>query len=158
MGSHMDMLLHMHKTRGIIIDNQITVERIIDFYLSKTLSKDEQTEIELRDWVFTERIAFEPKLQIFKLVVSKHNPEFEVNNKDYWKALNSIMQIRNIMAHWLLINDNTSIDLYEKQKTFSFAKFKNDAQMEYVGQRHIVNIMDIFSKYIPALMELLDSE
>jgi hypothetical protein len=141
--------------RGSFIDSQIVLERCIDIYLSKVFSKNNQTEIELRDWVFTERLNFESKIQILRLALDKHLPNFKEDNPNYSADLIKVMKLRNTLAHWLLINDEEAINLHEKDGTLSFAKFKTDSKIEYVTQKEFDEVLEIFGNYIPLFQEMI---
>jgi hypothetical protein len=120
--------------RGSIINETIALERMIDIYLSNHFSNTPDKAIELRDWVITDRIIFENKIQILRLVIDKHNIDFKKQNPTYFNDLIFIGEQRNIFAHYLIINDKESIELFNSTGDISFAKFKKDSQI--IFHRH----------------------
>src|SRR5688572_27203759 len=88
---------------GTIIHETILLERMIDVYLSNIFGKNKEFAIALRDWVFTERINLESKIQILKLVIERYNEPFAKEHKSYFTDLIYIMEQRNIFAHYLIV-------------------------------------------------------
>jgi hypothetical protein len=154
LAQHNALMHRIYGLRGAVINEHIMLERMIDFYLSNTFAKDKKTSTELRDWVFTERINFESKIQILRLTISSHNPEFDLQYPKYGNDLIEINQKRNILGHHLFINDDEAIELYEKHNTYSFAKFKTDSSILYLTNDEVKNLINLISKYVPIFMEL----
>ena len=151
--SIMSLVYHV---RGLFINEFIVLERNIDLYLARTFGKPNLINA-LHDWVFTDRIFFENKIQIFKLTIERCNPEFKSNNPQYFNDLLFLVQQRNIFAHYAFINDDASLKKFVKDKTLTFAKFKNDAEVFEYTQDKINKVCDLLLKYAPVITDLVNS-
>jgi len=145
----------MYKLRGALIHEAVFLERMIDFFLSKHFAKNKKASIELTDWVFTERITFENKVQILNLVIQKYFPEFKETHPTYHKDIIYIVEQRNIFAHYLALNDDKDIELFLNDKTISFIKYKNDSTVVYKTKSEYLKLVSLMERYTIAIMILI---
>ncbi len=150
------MMAKIYRIRGAIINDAIMVERLIDFYISNLYGETKEKATELRDWVFTERISFESKIQLFALVIDKHNSKFKKDNPDFLKELIHIVEQRNIFAHYLCFSDDEAMELFHKNGSLTFGKYKNDAKEIIYTTDQLKRVSDLIIKYIPQLMDLVE--
>jgi len=147
----------VHMIRGTTIGEIVLIERFIDFYLSYIFAKDKQCRENLTDWVFTERIAFAEKLQIFRLTIEKYNTKFKNDNPDYFKDITFLIEQRNIFAHYLLVNGDPEVKDYAKTGIVTFMKYKNDSKRIHYNRDMQDKLATTLIKYSRIFTELMSS-
>jgi hypothetical protein len=143
----------LYTVRGMIIHEAVFMERMIDLILSNHFSKDPETFLEMRDWVFTERIPLEPKIQTLKLVFEKHKKQFVKDNPEFFNNLIHIAEQRNIFAHYLVINDEEHVKKFNLTGEITFAKFKTNSKLVPYTTDMVKKVVNMMLERIPALVE-----
>jgi hypothetical protein len=145
--------------RGVIINETITLERIIDEILSHYfcgLSPKKQELMELI--ICTNRMIFENKVQVLKVLLEKHKPLFLKSNPTLFTDITkTIIPERNIFAHYWLV---TSAELSEfiKNNQTVFIKFKNTTEYIYYDDTKFSDITKTIVKSIHPLIDLQKEE
>lgn len=110
--------------RGHVIHRVIEMEMLINFYLAQHFAKDEQRAAELRSLLFcTERMEYSAKVEIFCILLERHNLEFFNSIPKLRNHLLKIGEIRNHMAHLHL---NILDEGLTKEDIIGFAKWRKD--------------------------------
>lgn len=143
-------------TRGMIINQTIMLERAIDEYLCLHFCKTQEQRTELMDLVFgTERMTFDLKKQIFKIISSRYHPNFSKENPIIHSDIKIIVETRNIFAHYLLDTTENGIKEFDQQdKIIGFIKFKNERVLIKYNIHGIVKHLDTIDKSIEKIMAL----
>jgi tRNA G18 (ribose-2'-O)-methylase SpoU len=134
--------------RGSIINEAILLERQIDTYISKHFCKDEEKQKELMELIIcTDRITFSSKHQVLKVLLEKYNPEFLKVNENILKDITTIIEHRNIFAHYWLVTSDEMVKWAAEGKTV-FIRFKNTIDyIEYDKDK----MAEIFNKITRAI-------
>jgi hypothetical protein len=153
-----DITQNCFKVRGFIINQTISLERIMDRYISKYFSNDETKIEELIELVFsTKRIAFESKRQIFKYIVDNHNKDFLKKYPDVCSDLKKIEEHRNVFAHYYLDNSDEGEEMFKNGK-MGFVEFLNKTETIYYTRQGLNKIYDMLNKYLTAFAEEMNEE
>ena len=149
--------------RGRILQKAVEIESIINIYIAEHFTKDEAKNEELICLILSPRVTFENKIQIFKYLIDKYNPEFKNANKQYSKDLTDLCEERNIFAHYPVEFSQQSLKNYTDHSVVTFVKLKNvshEGNASLVNRRELseaaVNaILDKMTKYIVILRKLI---
>ena len=149
--------------RGRILQRAVEIESIINIYIAEHFTKDKPKNEELICLILSPRVTFENKIQIFKYLVDKYNPEFKESNKQYSKDLTVLCEERNVFAHYPVEFSQKALKNYVDHNVVTFVKLKNVNQSgnaSLVNERHMseesVNaILDKMGKYIILLRKLI---
>jgi len=144
-------------TRGLIINQTIMAERLIDEYLSNHFCNTQEDVVEIMDLVFgSKSITFESKHQIFKEILKRYNKDFQSSNKTIHKDIDEMIRIRNIMAHYLL---DTTYDVVEgfSGNEISFIKFAKIRVKETFTTDKIASHLKMLDETIDKII-ILNSE
>ena len=141
--------------RGAIINETIMLARLIDDILSHYfcgLSPKKQELMELI--ICTNRMIFENKVQVLKVLLEKHNPLFlKSNHTLFTDIINIIIPERNIFAHYWLVTTAKMSEFIKNNQTV-FIKFKNTTEYLYYNENDVANIHTSINKSIRAFQEL----
>jgi len=126
-------------TRGRIINKVTTLEFLVDLYLAKYFSNEEIKRSELVYLVFSAgRVTFENKRLIFKYLAEKYNPGFIQNNPSFHKDLGTIIEHRNIFAHYPFTEGDTE----------GMLKLRNNFEIIEYSKEKLEEIQELMDKYI----------
>lgn len=143
------------RRRGAIINETIMLERIIDDYISAHFCDTAEKRLELlENLMATNRIIFENKVQIFKSILEKHNPQFlEKHPSLFNNILKTVIPERNVFAHYWLVTSKELSEWIKESKTV-FVKFKNKTEhIEYTPEKY-TSISKCIAGCIRACLEL----
>ncbi len=113
---------------------------MIDFRIAFYFSDNEAKAYELMDVVIaTNRITFENKVQIFKIIIERHKPEFIQSNPKIFNLIFDLIKERNVFAHYNMFSGDSALEKYQ-QGVFCFVKFKNDREIIEYTREKIENI------------------
>lgn len=120
-----DIILRTYETRGIFLSNLINLEKMIDIKLCNYFfPKEGIKKKELFELVFAgDKIPFGQKVQLFKVLVEVHNPEFLNNNKGIITEIVKFSEERNIFAHYITNVGEEAVRIAHTHLIFE--KFKN---------------------------------
>jgi hypothetical protein len=123
---------HIRNIRGHIIDKCILLERLIDIYIATHFCGHwTQRTTELIELIIaTNRMIWENKVQVFKILLERHKKAFLDTNPKLINIIIGIITHRNVFAHYMTMFGEESKDKFEKDKTITLVKFKNS--VEYV--------------------------
>ena len=140
--------------RGIIIDETITLERIIDEYISKYYCSNEESSKELMEMLLcTNKITFENKMQIFKVIIDKKKDDFNSRYPTFISdILHKIIPQRNIFAHYWLDTREHLTEFLVDRKTV-FIKYKNQTEYIEYDQFLFDKLTNTISKSITNFLE-----
>lgn len=145
--------------RGVILNETIMLERLIDEIIAHYfcgLSTKKQELMELI--ICTNRMIFENKIQVLKVLLERHKPDFLKSNPT---AINDITQKiipeRNIFAHYWLVTSSDMPDFLAKNQTV-FIKFKNTTEHIYYDDFSFSEVMTVIGNSIRVFMKLQRDE
>ena len=100
-GDHHDpttvYVYHASQTRGVLINQIILLERLIDTYISKYFCKTPDKANELMDMILaTRRMTLYGKAEVFRVILDKLYPEKKKENSTIAKNLKFIIEERNM--------------------------------------------------------------
>ena len=125
--------------RGQIIENLSSLELMIDTFLCFYFTKEESNRDELANLVFrTNRITFESKRQIFEYILKNKFPNILVKYPSINKDLIFVIEQRNIIAHYILGNDEE--DVFKQDKELTFIKYKNEISKIVYTNKQMVDL------------------
>jgi hypothetical protein len=80
---------------------------------------------EITTLILAPRVSLENKKQIFQILIERHNPDFKKQYPNYIKDLVTIIEKRNILAHYPLDSSDAALRKYKSSSELYFMKFKN---------------------------------
>ena len=149
--------------RGSVLNEIITLERLMDNYISSYFCDTEEKRKELMALIMcTERITFDSKRQVFETIMQRRHPEVYSKNKKTLNYLSNIMQERNKLAHYMLMYSEDAANGLDN-KEFTLVRFKNVVTHEVFGEPRITELinkvhkcMEIIINLHPVLSQLSD--
>jgi len=163
-GDHYDpSIVYVHQaahTRGVLINQIILLERLIDSYISKYFCKTQDKATELMDMILaTRRMTFDGKTEVFRAILDKLYPEKKKENSTIAKDLKFIIEERNMLAHYFLdVSPDILNSFNETNSAFTLLKIEKTRTREVFDFKRIIKIGDTTVHYINALNEMLDQE
>jgi hypothetical protein len=141
--------------RGIIVNETILLERLIDYYIADHFCKDDEKRAELMETIIcTNRMIFENKIQVLKFLLEKHNKKvIDEHPKMIKDILEIIIPERNIFAHYWLVTTEEISGWVTTNKTV-FIKYKNATEYIEYDTEKVSKIVSLINKYIKVFMEL----
>lgn len=135
--------------RGVIINQTIMLERIIDDIIANYFCGQTKKKIELLELIIsTNRMIFENKIQVLKFILKNNNIAFLTENeKAFSEILNLIIPERNIFAHYWL-ETSKKLSTYIKEQKTVFIKFKDTTDFVEYDEIKFINIVNIITKNI----------
>jgi hypothetical protein len=145
--------------RGLIINETIMLERLIDDFIIEHFCKDQEKQKELRELIIaTNRMIFENKIQVLKVLLERHHKYvLEANPKLTSEILEKIIPERNVFAHYWLVTSAEIVEYLKEGKTV-FVKFKNTTEHLQYDDDKVREIMMLIAKYIKVFMTLQNSQ
>lgn len=144
----LDYLEYAAFTRGIFIQETIQLERCIDEYICRHFCKDDDRKSELLECVMaTKRITFDSKLDVARFIIEKHNKEFAILNPQYHKEIRSLIEHRNIFAHYLLDTSEGVMKEIKSKKDIVFIKFDREHKLIKYTEKELFLLFAMLQKY-----------
>jgi hypothetical protein len=141
--------------RGLIINETIYLERLIDEFLGRHFCPDPAKRVELFELILgNERINFESKRQILQFVLEKHHKKLVDENKSIFSDLKKIIDERNFLAHQLLDSSEEAFDKLKEGK-IGFVKFRNSTEKVWYDDPKLNKIRQSISDYIKLFTDIL---
>jgi hypothetical protein len=142
--------------RGLIINETIYLERLIDEFLGRHFCPDKIKRSELFELILgNERISFESKRQILKFVMDKHFKTVVDTNKNIFSDLKEIIDERNFLAHQLLDTSDEAFNKLKENK-IGFVKFRNSTETTWYDNDKINTIRKLIVAYIKLFSDELE--
>lgn len=142
-----EVALNGLKIRGYFINEIISLERLIDQFIAKSITTDVDMQHELVAVIFgTKRIGFESKRRILIFILKKYHQELNKANPTVGADLKKIEDYRNTFAHCVLDTTPESIENVKNGK-IGFIEIENDIHIVYYEQEELNNLRDMVSKY-----------
>lgn len=150
-----DYTLRSFYNRGIIINETIFLERLIDDYIANHFCKTEDTKTEMKLLILcTDRITFGSKKEILQFLIETHNKETLKNHPKLFTDLTTILEQRNILAHYWLSTSQDSLDKIKINETVEYAKYKNKVSIISYDSKKIDTHLALIDKYITLFIAL----
>ena len=121
------LLQKVYLIRGQFLQHSIELEHYIDAFLCKHFTKDVTKQTELLGLVLVPRLTFDNKFQVFKFLIEQHYPQIEKMLPKFSKSFKSIIEWRNMMAHYPIDLTDEAVAKYAKDDTISIIKIKNSS-------------------------------
>ncbi|MEI2749835.1 MAG: hypothetical protein V9E88_13920 [Ferruginibacter sp.] len=144
-----------HRVRGIIINEVVLIERLMDRFIANHFTADDKKQMELIELIFaTKRISFESKRQIFKFLAEKYYSSKFTDLEKLVARLKDIEDIRNIVAHYML---DTTEKGYEnlKNNIIGFVKFHNNTEIITYSNDKVKEIFKMIREHQKILFDAL---
>lgn len=140
--------------RGMAINQSVIIEKIIERYIAVMLCEPEKVD-ELIDLILgNERITFEAKKQVFKVMVEKYDNVFAKDGQVF-KDLDEIIKKRNIMAHYLLDSSPEFINTFNFTD-IRFIKFKDKRKPVIYKKQEIEDYFKLIDDTVDKLNIFID--
>jgi hypothetical protein len=130
MDDHDILISEVKRQRGELISSVVLLEKWIDLYISHHFCSGKKVWELMELIVATNRITFENKLQVFKVLLERHDKSFLDENKSIIKDVIKIIEVRNVFAHYIMFSGKSAIEKYTTASVMTFVKFKNDTTYE----------------------------
>ena len=141
--------------RGLVINDSIFLERSVDRVIANHYCDNEEKRNELLEWLLsTDRIIFSNKVQLFRLILERHNKEFIKKHPDIFKDIISVIEERNILAHYQLDTSAEGINKIDENK-FVLLKYKTSPEEIVFDRYRKDKILKLIAKCIKDINELL---
>ncbi|QGW28411.1 hypothetical protein [Phnomibacter ginsenosidimutans] len=163
-GDHYDpSVVYVHQashTRGVLINQIILLERLIDSYISKYFCNTQDKATELMDMILaTRRMTFDGKADVFRTILDKLYPEKKKENSTIAKDLKFIIEERNMLAHYFLdVSPDILNSFSETNSAFTLLKIEKTRTREVFDFKRIIKIGDTTVHYINAINEMLQQD
>jgi len=155
---YQDLTHRAYTLRGMIINEAIFLERMIDGYLADYFCKDDTTNKELKLLLLsTDRIVFESKRAIFQQLINTHNKEFAKKHPTIFSDIQYIIEQRNFVAHHILDTSTEGIELIDKN-SFRLLKYKNSVENILFDPQRVEKVIQLIKGSITAMFELVKDE
>jgi hypothetical protein len=150
-------ILKSTELRGRIIEQAITLERYMDYYIASHFCKDNNLRREFMSLIVsTDRITFESKRQVLKVLIETYNKDFSAANPKIFSDLIKIMENRNQLAHYMINPSEESQKKFTNNGTITFKKFKNDLQDVEYSKQHVEELSNLISHYTDKLKKIIE--
>ena len=138
--------------RGFVINQTIALERLIDIYIAKHFSNDEEKQHQLIQMILsTKRIDFEAKRQILKFIIENYDSNFQEQFPEIATHLKKIGEARNVFAHQILDTGKEALKNLEKGE-IKFVNFHNTPQFISYNKNKIDQVNEWLKIYIKAFL------
>lgn len=144
--------------RGLILNQVITIERMIDEFLSSYFCDTPEKKKSLMENLISEFLTFDLKRQVFENVV---DPNFIKENPLLISNLILLMKHRNVVAHWIMDTSDEGLKYFDKGER-AFIRFKtktkNTPNTKVYNQKTINDILKKAEETIKSLSALILSK
>lgn len=160
-GDHHDpetvYIYHASQTRGVLINQIILLERLMDKYISEYFCNIPDKAEELMDMILsTRRMTFDGKAEVFRTILDKLYPQKKKENSAIVKDFKFIIEERNMLAHYFLdASPDILSNFSEKNGTFTLLKIEKTRTREVFDYKRIRKIGDTVTLYIDAVTEMI---
>ena len=117
--------------RGNVLNAATALEMSIDLYITTYFTEDLIKSEELMNLIISPRMSFENKVQVLLILLEKHEPQVLEQSKYMSNDLRTIIEERNILAHYPLDSTPSALKNYYETNNLTFFKFKNVREVEY---------------------------
>ncbi len=137
------------KQRGALINEVITLERMIDYFIACHLCQTEEKRQEICELILgTERMTFGGKKQVFEALRNKYYSTDIKTTKKIATSLQSIVNRRNRFAHMQLSTRIEDALHYKTTGEITFINFTNGIEFHTYSKER-------FQKYFDELYECM---
>jgi len=146
--------------RGWVLNGTVVLERLVDVYLSRHFCYHKEEQEEIMELVFaaSSGMPFDPKKNLFQIILKKHHRSFYDENTELIHDIAYIIKQRNILAHYLLDRTDAALDRFLKSGEVGFIKFKEVTETIYFTENDIAKITQKIERCIQIVNGLLPSK
>ena len=139
---------HIAHVRGAVLGECITMERLMDEYISDYFCPEPNKKAELMDIVIcTKRITFESKAQILRCILDKKDLNNKKENKKIFNDLIDIAEKRNMLAHYMSdATDQAIINYLNDKETITLLKFDKIRESQVFKRSDIEALLTAYTK------------
>lgn len=155
MKSHEELVGQAGYMRGAFINDTIFLERVIDEFICRHFCEKEERKIELIESLMaTKRISFDSKMAIARFIIDSHYTWFKDKYPSCFKDVTSIIEHRNIFAHYLL---DTSDQGFEnlRSNVIGFIKFDRKTEVILYTSEQIMELDKKLRESVDAFQTLM---
>ncbi|MBL7745660.1 MAG: hypothetical protein JNN00_19470 [Chitinophagaceae bacterium] len=109
--------------RGIMIENAVEIERMMEYYIGKCFCRTEEKITEMIMLIIAP-MQFTQKKELFMFLITSHNKKFLNKHKSILSSAGSVIKHRNIFAHWSVDYSSIAEDDFVKKQVLHFVKLK----------------------------------
>ncbi|WP_419803524.1 hypothetical protein [Mucilaginibacter sp.] len=147
------------KARGTIINQIIFLERVIDEFLSGYFCDNLIKKRELMELHLGDKLPFEVKRNIFSILLKDHYPDFLIKHPKLIKDIISVIEHRNIFAHYLLDTGEEALTILDDEiPKIGFIRYKKNTETIWYTSEKINEIVAQINRCVYAVIELLPEE
>lgn len=149
--------LEVTRIRGSFINDICHLEKLIDETIARYFCDTNEKRGELLEIVLgNEKINFSSKVTTLKVLFDKYKPLILVDNPNMFKDINSLIELRNILAHYML--DTTTKGLERAgQGHICFVKFKHTTTVMCYTFDELKARVEEINKYVKIFREFLST-
>ncbi len=152
---------HASITRGVLINQVILLERLMDSYICEYFCHSYDKAGELMDTIMsTKRVTFDAKSQVFRTILDKVYRSRKKENTKLAADFKFIGEERNKLAHYFLDISKEAVDRFkdEKNSSFTLLKFEKIRSPEIFDFTRIKLIGDTLENYSDYLVKILEEQ
>jgi hypothetical protein len=135
---------------GHIIHKVAELELFIGLYIALKFTNDKEKADEITYMVIP-KLNFSTKIEILKVLISQHNPEFYIQNPEFENDIEEIRIKRNIVAHQYLNTSSDAIDRFKTTGSIYFLKLKDKMKLDEFNDEKLDNILKKIYSCIEAM-------
>ncbi len=147
------------RIRGSFINDICHLEKLIDETISRYFCDTNEKRLQLLEIVLgNEKINFSNKVTTLKVLFDKHKPIPTIinENPNMFKDIVSLIELRNILAHYMLDTSNAGL-ARAKKGTIGFMKYKHTTTLISYTFDELKARVDEISKYVGVFRNFLST-
>jgi hypothetical protein len=131
------------QVRGLIIQEIVTMERLVDAYISGYFCPTNEKRGEMLDLILsTNKITYEAKAHVVREILNREFPGKKNEHTALYKDLIYIAEERNKVAHYMIDASQDCIDKFiEDKETVSLLKFEKTRSRETFTKERIEKVV-----------------
>lgn len=129
--------------RGGVLNETISLERIIDYYIAAHFCKTDKSRQEISELILsTERITLNNKVHILLFLVKKYDKEWANKNQSILEKLEAIPKRRNSFAHYNLSTRIEDSEHFKNTSEITLIKFTNGITFKRYSKDYVQKLVD----------------
>ena len=145
------------RCRGSFINDMCHLEKLIDETISRHFSATNEKRGELLEVVLgNEKITFYNKIITLKILFEKHKPDIFINNTKMFKEILDLIELRNVLAHYMLDTTAEAFVKYKEGK-IGFVKFKHNTETIWYSPQDLINRIAEIDVHVLAFRNFLST-
>lgn len=151
------LVIEIKRQRGELISQMVMLEKWVDIYIAQYFCSGNKVWELMELIIATDRISFESKVQVFKVLIKRHDADFASKNKNMVKEILQMIKVRNVFAHYIMFTGDSAVAKYIAEGKMTFVKFKNETTYPEYSLSEINGYIEQAVNYTTILREHLKS-